>query len=143
MKNFLKFCIVGGINTAITFIVFYLFSELLGVNYLLSSSLGYAAGVINSYIMNKKWTFRDRDRNIISQFTKFLLVNLLSLSLNLFIMYLCVDNLGLPKMISQLTATCFTTIFNFAGSRLFIFSKSLVKSSEGDMDAAKEPLLKP
>lgn len=145
MRNFLKFCIVGGINTAITFIVFYTFSELFGVNYLLSSSFGYAAGVINSYTLNKKWTFRDRDKNIIPQFVKFTALNLISLGINIFIMYMCVDNLSLPKMFSQLIATGFTTIFNYAGSRLFIFGCIKVENLENNeaKEVSEESMLKP
>ena len=123
MKNFIKFCFVGVCNPVLTFLAFYVLSEVLGINYLLSSSLGYIIGVINSFILNKLWTFKNNDKAIGTQFTRFAIVNVISLGVNLFVMYLCVQRLQISKMPAQIIATGFSTIINYVGSRVLVFNR--------------------
>lgn len=125
MIRLMKFCIVGGINTLITLLVFYLLNKILGINYLVSSVIGYIGGMCNSYILNKRWTFHDKDEKVALQFIKFIIVNSISLGINLLIMYISVDILHLDSMLSQVLATGFSTISNYVGSKLLVFSSPM------------------
>ncbi len=58
--RFIKYCVVGCINTLITLGVIFLCKSMLGVNPYVSNALGYVAGLINSYIWNKHWVFHSR-----------------------------------------------------------------------------------
>lgn len=58
--QFVKYAIVGCFNTLITLGVIYVCKSHLGVNDYVSNALGYAAGLINSFIWNKRWVFRSR-----------------------------------------------------------------------------------
>jgi putative flippase GtrA len=80
--------------------------------------------MINSYILNKKWTFHDDDKKVIFQFTKFAVVNSISLGMNLLIMYIFVDKLHMDSMLSQICATGFSTFSNFIGSKVVVFRYS-------------------
>lgn len=125
MIRLIKFCIVGGINTLITLLTFYLLNKILGINYLVGSVIGYIAGMCNSYILNKRWTFHDKDDRVALQFIKFIIVNSMSLGINLLIMYILVDRLSLDSMLSQVLATGFSTISNYVGSKLLVFSSPI------------------
>ncbi len=48
--QFLKYAIVGVMNTIITLGVIFVCKSLLGVNDYVSTALGYVAGVLNSFI---------------------------------------------------------------------------------------------
>lgn len=122
MIKLIKFCIVGGINTLITLFVFYILNKVLGINYLICSLIGYACGMFNSYILNKRWTFHDDNKKIIIQFIKFMIINTISLGINLLVMYILVDKLHLDSMLSQALATGFSTVSNYIGSRVLVFS---------------------
>ncbi len=122
MIKLIKFFIVGGINTLISLIVFYLLNKVLGVNHMISSVIGYASGMANSYILNKKWTFKNNDNKILIQLMKFIAVNGISLGVNLFAMYMLVDLSHFDSMLSQIIATAFSTITNYIGSRLIVFN---------------------
>ncbi|TDT50818.1 GtrA family protein [Fonticella tunisiensis] len=124
MKRFVKFCAVGVANTIISFVTFYVLSEILGVNYLISSFTGYVAGVANSFILNKKWTFGDNDNKVLPQFLKFAVLNVFSLGINLLIMYICVDKFNLLKTLSQIIATGATTVVNYIGSKTAVFDSA-------------------
>jgi putative flippase GtrA len=123
MIKFLKFCAVGVTNTIITLIVFYLINKVLKVNYIVSTSVSYLCGVLNSYYLNRRYTFKDKNSKVLSQFTRFTTVNLVSLSVNLILMYLFVDLFYLDSMIAQVISTIATTLLNFVGSKLIVFEK--------------------
>ncbi|KOA20690.1 GtrA-like protein [Clostridium homopropionicum DSM 5847] len=123
MKIFIKFCLVGGTNTLLTLATFYILNTVLGINYILSSILGYCVGMVNSYILNKRWTFYDSEKIIFNQFIKFVTVNLMSLSINLLVMYTLSGKLHLNAMIAQIVATGFSIISNYIGSKLWVFRK--------------------
>ena len=136
MKKFIRFGLVGFCNTTITFGVFYLLSEVIGVNYMLSSLVGYALGVVNSFILNKKWTFADTDKRILQQLLKFTVVNLVSLGVNLSVLYIGVEMFHLAKTIAQIMAVGFSIVANFAGSRLFVFAEvdTSIESIDGEIN---------
>lgn len=58
LLRFVRYCIVGAINTAITLGVIYLCHSLLGLGEYLSNVIGYIAGLINSFLWNRAWVFR-------------------------------------------------------------------------------------
>jgi putative flippase GtrA len=121
MKKFIKFCFVGISNTAVTFCTFYILSEIFALNYLFSSFIGYVLGVVNSFILNKTWTFHDKNSRFILQFIRFSIVNTISLGINLTIMYVCVEKFFISSIMAQVIATGFTTIVNYLGSRALVF----------------------
>lgn len=58
--QFVKYCLVGVLNTLVTFGMIYLCKSFLGVNLYVSNALGYICGVINSFLCNKSWVFRSK-----------------------------------------------------------------------------------
>ncbi len=58
MLQFVRFCVVGVMNTCVTLIVIFVCKSWLGVNPYLSNALGYICGLINSFLWNKQWVFR-------------------------------------------------------------------------------------
>ena len=123
MSEFIKFCLVGVVNTTLSFGVFYVLSEILGFNYLLSSFIGYAVGIANSFVLNKRWTFGNQSKSTPGQFAGFSAVNLFSLGVNLLVIFLAVEKHGLAKTYSQALAIGFSTVVNYLGSRLVFTAK--------------------
>ena len=58
LLRFIRYCIVGAMNTAITLGVIYLCHSILGWGEYLSNVIGYIAGLINSFLWNRAWVFR-------------------------------------------------------------------------------------
>jgi putative flippase GtrA len=56
----LKFGIVGLLNSGISALAFIFLSDLLKINDLISDIISYILGLINSFILNKKWTFQTK-----------------------------------------------------------------------------------
>ena len=56
VRQFVKYGIVGASNTILTFVIYTVAVEA-GVQYLLALIIGYLAGSLNSYLLNRRWTF--------------------------------------------------------------------------------------
>jgi putative flippase GtrA len=62
IKQAIKYGVVGVINTLITAVVIWIMMKLLGCSDVVSNVVGYIAGVLNSFIWNKKWTFKSTEK---------------------------------------------------------------------------------
>ena len=82
---------------------------------------GYSAGMLNSYLVNRSWTFRTGERFFSLQLVRFIVGNLAVLLLSVLLINLCTVQLGLGKLTAKLVVTCFTLAVNFLISRLWIF----------------------
>ncbi|MCY8953221.1 MULTISPECIES: GtrA family protein [Bacillus] len=121
MKKFLKFSLIGILNTLITMIS-YITLVKVGINYLTANCFAYLIGVINSYYWNKNWVFEFKNKEI-SLFLKFLTVNLIVLIFNTITLFILVDKLFINKFISQLFSINVGMIMNFFLHKLWTFNK--------------------
>ena len=60
--QFVKFCLVGAMNTLVTLCTIFICKSLIGVNEYIANALGYIIGVINSFLWNKQWVFHSQGR---------------------------------------------------------------------------------
>lgn len=121
--QFLRFCTVGLGNTAVDFTAFYLLMQF-GLPYLLAQVLSYSAGVVNSYFLNRKWTFRVARKANVLEAASFVIVNGLSLLVSTGLLSVLHDGYHLNLWLSKLTATGVGMIVNFMGSRLWVFAEN-------------------
>lgn len=70
--RFLKYMIVGGMNTLVTLAVIFVCKSLLDMNPYLSNAFGYVAGVTNSFLWNRSWVFQSSG-NMGAEAIKFLI----------------------------------------------------------------------
>ena len=133
-----KFAIVGVLNTMVDFAVFQTLNLTLGWVYA-AQVLGYTAGVINSYLWNSNWTFREQRTRSLREIVLFIAVNLVSMGVSLGVIWLCREVFGItndwvaswmPKFLAgflkgdtvcKLIATVIAIAVNYLGNRLFVF----------------------
>jgi putative flippase GtrA len=60
IRQFTRFLVVGVGNTAVSFAVYRLLL-ILDTPYLVAAPLAFAAGAVNGYVFNRRWTFAARD----------------------------------------------------------------------------------
>ncbi|WP_374989211.1 GtrA family protein [Priestia megaterium] len=78
---------MGGLNTAIDFFVFS-FLSYLGVYYIIAQCISYGCGVLNSYLLNRTWTFQQQGKRKRHEFLKFTLLNAFTLIVTSFLLTL-------------------------------------------------------
>ena len=121
LTQFIKFSLVGLLNTAIHYGIFYVTYEYMGLYHLLASTIGFCFAVTNSYLINKHWTFKTRGANVHHEFAKFIIVNLVTLSINLGSMAILVEQCGMDPRIAQLASIGLTLSINFLGNKFWTF----------------------
>jgi len=124
----LKFSAVGLLNTGLHYAVFLVLLRLGHLNYLVASALGYCTGLVNSYLLNRRWTFESRDPKRHLEFGRFVAVNMAALGLNSTVLYGCVSQLGLRPEVGQGIALVISLGVNFLGNRLWTFKRPAVIS---------------
>ena len=117
--RFIKFGITGVMNTAVDFFVFTVLSWV-GVGIYLAQVISYSAGMLNSYTINRKWTFQTKGSFISAQMIKFIAANLTLLCVSLVVLKMA-TGVGLHKLIAKLCATAVTLVLGFIVNRLWVF----------------------
>ncbi len=143
--RFLKFAVVGTLGTAIDFGILNLLILTFGFSKGLAKTCSFTVAVINSFIWNRLWTFREaKDRSIGFLLVQFFLVSIGGLLLNQAI-FLSLDawvlgeagvlaapmaalalNIGLAHYklaynLSNAVATIIVLFWNFGANRLWTF----------------------
>ena len=124
IKRFATFSLIGVVNTIIHFAVFMVLFESLGVHYLLASTLGFVAAVINSYWMNSRWTFAGLARRDTGEFVRFVTVSVAALLVNFCCMLVLVDLWSLYPPVAQAFSILFTLLVNFLGNLYWAFART-------------------
>lgn len=103
----IKFGFVGIFNTAIDWLVFFILNTLITVTIEIAQPIAYACGVISSYVGNKFFTFKSKEKYLFAETTKFVFINLLSLGVSTLIITLLVKKAGWNEYIAKIPATIF------------------------------------
>ena len=118
--QFVKFGIVGVSNTLLTFAVYTLLLKVFGVWYLAASAIGFAVGTINSFLLNRRWTFRGHVGDALTP-VRWMIVQCTGLGINLGLLYVLVHDARVDKLIAQALATAVVTVSTFFANRAWTF----------------------
>lgn len=106
-QTFVKFCLVGLSGVVVNEAIFWALSVRLGVYYLLSGALSAESAIVNNFIWNDSWTFREKagDRSARARLSRFLRFNVNmagGVLIGLVVLYVLTTLLGLNSLISNL-----------------------------------------
>ncbi|WP_271255218.1 glycosyltransferase [Pseudanabaena sp. Chao 1811] len=121
IKRFIKFGLVGFSGVFVDMAILYLLSDAstLGWGLTRSKIIGSEVAILNNFLWNDLWTFRDFSsqqsgwRKRIKRFVKFNLICLLGIGLNLIILNILYNYFGVNKYLANLIAIAIVTIWNF------------------------------
>lgn len=123
VKKGLKFCVTGGLNTIIDFAVTTLLNSLLHLNINVAKTVGYLCGMTNSFVVNKKWTFKTDDKDTKKELVKFVIVSLCMLGLSLLLINVFKSTLQIGDTFANILSTGIVMIVNFLVSNFWVFKK--------------------
>lgn len=123
--RFIKFSLVGASNTLITIIAYWIFINLFKMNFLLSNTIAYVLGIVNSYFWNTRWVFKDSSAN--NTIIKFIIVNIIALAASNLCIFILVKNMNSNMYISQIVAIGFSMVINFVLNKTWTFEMGDVK----------------
>lgn len=124
IEKFIKFSLVGLVNTIIDFSIFFGLTRLLVFfepHYLLANLLAFTIANMFSFIANKHWTFGNQSKSYLAQYYKFLSVSLLALAAVQLTLYLLISSFGVWDLVAKIAALLVSVIIGFLGSRWWAF----------------------
>ena len=120
LRQFLRFGLVGILNTAVGLGTIFALMYGLGLGAVLSNLIGYGIGLCVSFVLNSRWTFGAAVTP--GTALRFLLAFGLSYLANLGMLLFCMGPPGMHPGLAQLVAMVTYTIVFFVLSRTIVFT---------------------
>jgi len=121
--QFVKFGFVGALSTVIDWGIYFALTRLCHINYIPAKMISFSVAVMNSYLLNRVWTFQIQKNASFKEFIKFIMIALIGLSLNTLIMFIVVDKIKLIDIWGLVIATVIVVFWNFSSSRFWVFKE--------------------
>ncbi len=143
--EFVKYCMVGIINTFVGLSTAYACLNIFGYNYLTSTACAYVTGILVSFSLNKIFTFKNKDKNNIKLFIKFVLtmlpsyiiayyvgwltstlifkINAISLFLNRLSSLIYISNDKVVDNVAVIISMIIYVLLGFGANKYFVFTK--------------------
>jgi len=117
LRRFVKFCLVGGSGVLVNMGLLWLLTEVAGLFYLVSSAVAVECAILNNFFWNDVWTFRDRRaagwRARLGRLARFNAVSVGGLGINVAVLWLFTEQLGVYYLLSNLAGIAAATLWNF------------------------------
>lgn len=117
-----KFAGVGVVNTAVDLALYWGLITFFGLHPVVANTCSYGAGLVNSYVLNRVWTFGDSRHypvNRAAQFARFAAFNLIGLALSNLVVWMLSPSLS--PLGAKLIAVLATFAWNYWTSRKFVY----------------------
>jgi len=115
-----KFGIVGVLNTLLTAGTIWLLLRVLNCSDYLSNIGGYIIGLLNSFVWNRRWTFKSNTKVKDTVF-KFIVTFVICYLIQLGNLYLLLHFTSVDSYVSQLLSIVVYTGFNFTLNKYYTF----------------------
>ncbi len=133
--QFMKFAIVGGLNTLLDLgilnLEIFIFGVAAGLSYSIFKSVSFLIAVVSSYLWNKYWTFQSHKKTSGGEVVRFFFVNLVGFAINVGAASIVVNFIGAPAGITPslwanigaVSAIAVSLIWNFIGMKFIVFKQ--------------------
>lgn len=128
LRQFLKFALVGGLNTILDWLVYFALSRTVFAPFgqlgkQLAKAGSFVVSASSSYLLNRHWTFRSLDPDVARQAGRFVVVAFTGLALNNLIFFLLTapQYANLPDLVALALATGTVMGWNFLANKHWTF----------------------
>jgi putative flippase GtrA len=116
-----RYLLVGCVNTSVGLGIIYFCMYVLGMNNTPANLLGYAVGLLVSFMLNRSWTFAHAGAYA-PALLRFLAVLCVAYLANLLAVLVLADRMGVNRFVAQAAGTVPYTVVGYLGSRWFAFN---------------------
>ena len=120
-KELILYIIFGVLTTLVNILVYYFFTKIILVNYIISNILAWVFSVFFAYVTNIIWVFESKNDNIIKECFLFFGGRLFSGVVDTGLMYLFIDILSIGDFISKIVIQVIVVVLNYVLSKLVVF----------------------
>ena len=121
LAQFAKFGVVGVIAFAIDYGLLAFCTEVVGLNYLVSATIGFVVSIVFNYFASMRYVFTHRDgMSRRREFAVFVSLSVVGLGINDACMWVGVELLSAHYLVVKLFATAVVALWNFGTRKRFL-----------------------
>lgn len=123
-KSFLQlflYLIVGSLATLVEWGAFYVLNSPLSLHYAVATALAFVLSTAANWLFGRLILFRASKQNTARELLKIYAVSIIGLLMNIAIMFVAVEKIGLSEMLSKIIATGIVFSWNFLVRKLVIY----------------------
>lgn len=118
------YLIVGALATIVEWSGFWIFFDMLQIQYLLATALAFVFSTFANWLLGRLLVFRGKqNQSLLKELLSIYLTSIGGLLLNLGIMYVMVDFCSIQEMIAKITATVLVFSYNYLIRKKLIYKK--------------------
>ena len=121
-SQFIRYVVVGLASNAVIYVVYLVLTQL-GMGPKLAMSLLYCMGVLQTFVFNKKWSFRFEGAAT-PALVRYATVYAVGYVINFFALTLLVDQMGLPHQWVMGVLVLFMAMFFFVAQKFWVFRQT-------------------
>lgn len=121
-RELVLYVVFGAFTFFVNIITYFIFEDLLGINYLISNILAWFFSVLFAYITNRIWVFESKSPEILKEMSLFFGGRIFSGAVDTGLMYLFIDVLAIGDLISKIVVQIIVIILNYIFSKLIVFT---------------------
>lgn len=128
-KEIILYFVFGVLTTVINFVI-YTILILLGVDTYISNIAAWIGAVLFAYLTNRSVVFNSKAKGktaLFKEILSFYGARIFSLVVEMLILYVCIDLIGMDQFIPKLAAQVIVIILNYILSKFIVFKKSKEK----------------
>lgn len=132
-SEFFRFLVVGGINTAASYVIYVLVS--LVAHYVVAYTISTIAGIVISYVLNAVYVYRTKLS--LARAAAYPVVYVVQYGLGVALLYVLVDRMGISKFIAPLIIVVLTIPITFLLSRYIVKPRAAAAVSDPNQPKAE------
>ena len=126
LYEIISYLFFGVLTTIVNYVAYWAFTRTLGMSVAVATFWAWALAVLFAFVTNKIWVFHSHTNTVRAFFTEltaFVAARVFSGALDVALMWLFADKMGLPDMWVKLALNVLVTVLNYIFSKLWIFKK--------------------
>ena len=121
LKQFMKFGMVGILNTFISIGIYYIFIFINNDLYIVGNTVGFFVSVLNAYYWNNKYVFEKTEKGHIIPIIKTFMSYGVTFIISTFLLIVMVRYMNISKIIAPIINLVFTIPVNFLLNKFWAF----------------------
>jgi len=124
-EEIMNYLIVGGLTFLVSILSYFVLARIFSIEIMLSNVFSWVIAVIFAFFMNKIFVFKSNEKGnkLAKEVIEFIKFRVLSLVIELVLMYVTVKIFKFDDMIMKIIAQIIVILLNYIFSKFFIFKK--------------------
>ena len=129
MIHIIKYLFFGVVTTILSIGSFALLIELTTLNENICNFISIIVGILSAYVLNRQYVFESKEKNILKEFSKFLMARVASSVFDMASFFVFATCLKFNEMIVKIIISIVVVILNYFLSKLLVFCQKEKKNA--------------